>query len=112
MSTAVFYSLSTVCQYLTFYILSTVCQYLTLYNLSNVCQYVTLYILSTLSQYITLHHMLTATTLLVTLLQYHPLLLHIHCFDKRDFNFCNFRAKKGGVLSLAVQFLVSFKFFF
>ena len=34
MFTAIFYSLSIVCQYLTLYTLSTVCQYLTKYSLS------------------------------------------------------------------------------
>ena len=36
----IFYSLSTVCQYLTLYSLSTVCQYLTLYRLLVLCHYV------------------------------------------------------------------------
>ena len=59
MSTAVFYSLSTVCQYLTLYGLSTACQYLTLYGLSTACQYFTLYSLSTASQYLKIYTLST-----------------------------------------------------
>ena len=52
LSTAVFYSLSSACQYLTLNSLSTVCQYHTLKNLSTLCQYLTLYRPLVLFQYV------------------------------------------------------------